>query len=53
MNTTGNPLEKIFSTDRTGDLSAMKVNNESRRSQQRSDKENNKDMKSDAFPHAE
>ncbi len=53
MNETGNPLEKIFSTDGTGDPTTMKVNYESKRSQQRIDKEKNKDMKSDAFPHTE
>ena len=51
MNETGNPLEKIFSTDGTGDPSTMKVNYESKRSQQRNEK--NKEMKSDAFPHTE
>ena len=51
MNETGNPLEKIFSTDGTGDPTTMKVNYESKRSQQRIEKEKNKDMKSDAFPH--
>ncbi len=35
---TGNPLEKIFSTDGTGDLATMKVNYESKRSQQRIEK---------------
>jgi hypothetical protein len=53
MNDAGNSEEKIFSTDGTGDSSIMKVNYESRRSQQRIDKEKNKDMKSDAFPHTE
>jgi transposase len=53
MNETGNPLEKIFSTDGTGDPTTMKVNYESKRSQQRIEKEKNKDMKSDAFPHTE
>ena len=53
MNETGNPLEKTFSTDGTGDPNTMKVNYETRRSQQRIDKEKNKDMKSDAFPHTE
>ena len=51
MNEAGNPLEKIFSTDGTGDPNTMKVNYESKRSQQRIDKEKNKDMKSDAFPY--
>ena len=32
MNETGNPLEKIFSTDGTGDPNTMKVNYESKRS---------------------
>ena len=53
MNETGNPLEKIFSTDGTGDPNTMKVNDESKSSQQRIDKEKNKDMKSDAFLHTE
>ena len=53
MNETGNPLEKIFSTDGTGDPNTMKVNYESKRSRQRIDKEKSKDMKSDAFPHTE
>ena len=52
MNETGNPLEKLFSTDGTGDLTTMKVNYESKRSQQNIEKKN-KDMKSDAFPHTE
>ena len=52
MNETGNPLEKIFSTDGTGDPTTMKVNYESKRSQQNIEKKN-KDMKSDAFPHTE
>ena len=51
MNENGNPLEKIFSTDGTGDPTTMKVNYESKRSQQRIEKERNKDRKeSDAFP---
>ncbi|MGC8514625.1 MAG: hypothetical protein ACP5OC_00630 [Thermoplasmata archaeon] len=53
MNETGNSEENIFSTDGTGDPSTMKVNYESKRSQQRIDNEKNKDMKSDAFPHTE
>ena len=52
MNETGNPLEKIFSTDGTGDPTTMKVNYESKRSQQNIQKKN-RDMKSDAFPHTE
>ncbi len=51
MNETGNPLENIFSTDGTGDPSTMKVNYESKRGQQRNEK--NKEMKSDAFSHTE
>ena len=52
MNESGNPLEKIFSTDGTGDPNTMKVNYESKRMQQRIEKEKNKDMKdSDAFPY--
>ncbi|EQD26055.1 hypothetical protein B2A_15797, partial [mine drainage metagenome] len=52
MNESGNPLEKIFSTDGTGDPNTMKVNYESKRSQQRIEKEKNKDMKDpDAFPY--
>ncbi|OWP57078.1 MAG: hypothetical protein B2I17_02650 [Thermoplasmatales archaeon B_DKE] len=52
MNESGNPLENIFSTDGTGDPNTMKVNYESKRSQQRIEKEKNRDMKeSDAFPH--
>jgi transposase len=50
MNEAGNPLEKIFSTDGTGDPSTMKVNYESKRSQQRIEKEKNK-RESDAFPY--
>ena len=53
MNETGNSEENIFSTDGTGDPNTMKVNYESKRSQQRIGKEKNKDMKSDAFPHTE
>ena len=53
MNESGNSEENVFSTDGTGDPSTMKVNYESRRSQQRIDKEKNRDMKSDAFPHTE
>ena len=54
MNETGNPLEKIFSTDGTGDPTTMKVNYESKRSQQRIEKERSKNGKeSDAFPHTE
>ena len=53
MNEAGNSEEMIFSTDGTGDTSTMKVNYESRRSLQRIDKEKNKDMKPDAFPHME
>ena len=52
MNEAGNPLENIFSTDGTGDPNTMKVNYESKRSQQRMEKEKNKDGKeSDAFPY--
>ena len=52
MNEAGNPPEKIFSTDGTGDPGTMKVNYESKRVQQRIEKEKNKDGKeSDAFPH--
>ncbi|EQD51190.1 hypothetical protein B1A_13157, partial [mine drainage metagenome] len=52
MNESSNSMEKIFSTDGTGDPNTMKVNYESKRSQQRIEKEKNKDMKdSDAFPH--
>ena len=52
MNEAGNPLEKIFSTDGTGDPNTMKVNYESKRSQQRNEKEKSKDGKeSDAFPY--
>lgn len=50
MNETGNSGENTFSTDGTGDPSTTKVNYESKRGQQRIDKEKNKDMKSDAFP---
>ena len=53
MNESGNSEEKIFSTDGTGDPNTMKVNYESKRSQQRVEKEKNKEMKSDAFPHTE
>ncbi len=53
MNETGNSEENIFSTDDTGDPNTMKVNYESKRSQQRIGKEKNKDMKSDAFPDTE
>ena len=53
MDESGNSEENIFSTDGTGDPNTMKVNYETRRSQQRIDKEKNKDMKSDAFPHTE
>ena len=52
MNETGNPLEKIFFTDGTADPNTMKVNYESKRSQQNIEKKN-KDMKSDAFPRME
>jgi transposase len=54
MNESGNSMEKIFSTDGTGDPDTMKVNYESKRSQQRIEKEKNKNkdkMESDAFPH--
>ncbi len=52
MNETGNSMENIFSTDGTGDPNNMKVNYESKRSQQRIEKEKNKDKReSDAFPH--
>jgi transposase len=52
MNESGNSMEKIFSTDGTGDPNTMKVNYESKRSQQRLERRNNKDRKeSDAFPH--
>ena len=54
MNESGNFMEKIFSTDGTGDPDTMKVNYESKRSQQRIEKEKNKDkdkMESDAFPY--
>ena len=52
MNESGNSMEKIFSTDGTGDPNTMKVNYESKRSQQRSEKKKNKDKgESDAFPH--
>ncbi|MHB8395608.1 MAG: transposase [Thermoplasmataceae archaeon] len=52
MNEAGNPLEKIFSTDGTGDPGTMKVNYESKRSQQKMEREKGRDKKdSDAFPH--
>ena len=52
MNEAGNPEEKIFSTDGTGDPNTMKVNYESKRSQQRLEREKSRDGKeSDAFPH--
>ena len=53
MNLSGNPEENIFSTDGTGDPATMKVNYESKRSQQRLEREKHKDgnkEKSDAFP---
>ena len=52
MNESGNPEENVFSTDGTGDPNTVKVNYESKRSQQNIEKKN-KDMKSDAFPHTE
>jgi transposase len=52
MNEAGNSEEKVFSTDGTGDPSTMKVNYETKRSQQRIEKDKNKDLKEpDAFPH--
>jgi len=52
MNEAGNSEEKIFFTGGTGDPSTMKVNYESKRSQQRIEKEKSKEGKeSDAFPH--
>jgi len=52
MNEAGNSEEKVFSTDGTGDPGTMKVNYETRRSQQRIEKDKNKDLReSDAFPH--
>ena len=50
MNETGNSMENIFSTDGTGDPNNMKVNYESKRSQQRIEKDKDK-RESDAFPH--
>lgn len=50
MDETVIPLEKIFATDGTGNPTTTKVNYESKRSQQRMEKEKNKDMKQDAFP---
>ncbi len=47
INERGNSLEKIFSTDGTGDPTSMKINYETRRREQREKKGN----KSDAFPH--
>jgi transposase len=38
MNESGNPMEKVFSIDGTGDPNIMKVNYESKRSQQRIEK---------------
>ena len=53
MNESGNSTEKIFSTDGTGDPATMKANYESKRSQQRIEKEKRKGEKeqSDSFPH--
>ncbi|WP_290705464.1 hypothetical protein, partial [Ferroplasma sp. Type II] len=53
MNESGNSTEKIFSTDGTGDPATMKANYESKRSQQRIEKEKKKGEKeqSDSFPH--
>jgi len=52
INEAGNSEEKVFSTDGTGDPGTMKVNYETRRSQQRIEKDKNKDLReSDAFPH--
>ncbi len=53
MNEAGNPFEKVFSTDGTGDPTTMKVNYESKRSQQRAEREKKRDKKertSDLFP---
>jgi len=41
MNESGNSLERIFSTNGTGDPNTMKANYESKRNQQRMEKENN------------
>ena len=46
-------MEQTFLFEYNASPSTMKVNYESKRSQQRIDKEKNKDMKSDAFPHTE
>ena len=52
MNETGNSMENVFSTDGTGDPNTMKVNYESKRSQQRIERKKNNDKReSDAFPH--
>ena len=48
VNERGNSLEKIFSTDGTGDPTSMKTNYETRRREQREKKGN----KSDEFPHS-
>ena len=53
MNLSGNSEENIFSTDGTGDPATMKVNYESKRSLQRTERGQRKDHgkeKSDAFP---
>ncbi len=55
MNESGNASEKIFSTDGTGDPATMKVNYESKRSQQRIERSKHHDQgkkESDAFPHS-
>lgn len=47
INDRGNSMEKVFSTDGTGDPTSMKINYETRRREQRERKGN----KSDDFPH--
>ena len=49
INERGNSLEKVFSTDGTGDPTSMKINYESKRRGQREMRE--KGNKSDEFPH--
>ncbi len=53
MNESGNPLEKVLSTDGTGDHTSMKVNYESRRRRQRSEKDDEGKKGLDAFPSTE
>lgn len=53
MNEWGNSQENIFSTYGTGDPSIMNVNYESKKSHMEIDKDKNKGMKFDTFPHME